>query len=119
MQPAYTPRDYVPLQANLPIECPEEPPELVHFHIPSNRLRQRCRKAVLMDIMGEPGAKVWTQSRAVWYEEDENNGRTRGMRGRGIERKRYRSHIRRHWHRIRESRQHLPANASPLRARFR
>ncbi len=32
MQPAYTPRDCIPLQAKLAIECPEEPPELVHFH---------------------------------------------------------------------------------------
>ena len=32
MQPAYTPRDCIPLQANLSIESPEEPPELVHFH---------------------------------------------------------------------------------------
>ncbi len=32
MQPAYIPRDCVPLQANLRIERPEEPPELVHFH---------------------------------------------------------------------------------------
>lgn len=32
MQRAYTPRDCIPLQANLPIERPEEPPELVHFH---------------------------------------------------------------------------------------
>ena len=32
MQPAYTPRDCIPLQANLPIERPEQPPELVHFH---------------------------------------------------------------------------------------
>jgi len=32
MQPAYTPRDCIPLQPNLPIERPEEPPELVHFH---------------------------------------------------------------------------------------
>lgn len=35
MQPAYTPRDYISLQANLPIERPEEPPELVHFHDPA------------------------------------------------------------------------------------
>ena len=32
MQPAYTFRDCIPLQTNLPIERPEEPPELVHFH---------------------------------------------------------------------------------------
>ena len=32
MQPAYTPRDCIPLQTNLPIERPEQPPELVHFH---------------------------------------------------------------------------------------
>ena len=32
MQPAYTPRDCIPLQANLTIESPEQPPELVHFH---------------------------------------------------------------------------------------
>lgn len=32
MQPAYIPRDCIPLQARLPIESPEEPPELVHFH---------------------------------------------------------------------------------------
>ena len=32
MQPAYTPRDCIPLQSNLPIEHPEQPPELVHFH---------------------------------------------------------------------------------------
>ena len=32
MQSAYTPRDCIPRQANLPIEKPEEPPELVHFH---------------------------------------------------------------------------------------
>ena len=32
MQPAYTPRDCIPLQPNLPIERPQEPPELVHFH---------------------------------------------------------------------------------------
>lgn len=32
MYSAYTPRDCIPLQANLPIEHPEEPPELVHFH---------------------------------------------------------------------------------------
>jgi len=32
MQPAYTPRDCIPLQAKLPIEHPEDPPELVHFH---------------------------------------------------------------------------------------
>lgn len=32
MQPAYTPRDCIPLQTGLPIESPEEPPELVHFH---------------------------------------------------------------------------------------
>ena len=32
MQSAYTPRECVPLQANLAIENPEEPPELVHFH---------------------------------------------------------------------------------------
>lgn len=32
MQQAYTPRDCIPLQPNLPIERPEEPPELVHFH---------------------------------------------------------------------------------------
>jgi CBS domain-containing protein len=32
MQTAYTPRDCTPLQSNLPIERPEEPPELVHFH---------------------------------------------------------------------------------------
>ena len=32
MQPAYTPRDWIPLKANLRIERPEEPPELVHFH---------------------------------------------------------------------------------------
>ncbi len=32
MQPAYTPRDCIPLPANLSIERPEEPPELVHFH---------------------------------------------------------------------------------------
>ena len=32
MQPAYTPRDCIPLQANLPIDRPEQPPELVHFH---------------------------------------------------------------------------------------
>lgn len=32
MRPAYTPRDCIPLQASLPIERPEQPPELVHFH---------------------------------------------------------------------------------------
>ena len=32
MQTAYTPRDCIPLQANLPIDRPEQPPELVHFH---------------------------------------------------------------------------------------
>ena len=32
MQPAYTPRDCIPLQANLPVDRPEQPPELVHFH---------------------------------------------------------------------------------------
>jgi len=32
MQPAYTPRDCITLQPSLPIERPEEPPELVHFH---------------------------------------------------------------------------------------
>ena len=32
MRPAYTPRDCIPLQPNLTIEHPEEPPELVHFH---------------------------------------------------------------------------------------
>ena len=32
MYSAYTPRDCIPLQTNLPIEHPEEPPELVHFH---------------------------------------------------------------------------------------
>lgn len=32
MQSAYTPRDCIPLNANLQIERPEEPPELVHFH---------------------------------------------------------------------------------------
>jgi len=32
---AYTPRDCITLQANLPIERPEEPPELVHFHDPA------------------------------------------------------------------------------------
>ena len=32
MQPAYTFRDCIPLQTNLQIEHPEEPPELVHFH---------------------------------------------------------------------------------------
>jgi len=32
MQSAYTPRDCTPLQTSLPIERPEEPPELVHFH---------------------------------------------------------------------------------------
>ncbi len=32
MQSAYTPRDCIPLKANLRIERPEEPPELVHFH---------------------------------------------------------------------------------------
>lgn len=32
MQSAYTPRDCISLQANLPVEKPEEPPELVHFH---------------------------------------------------------------------------------------
>ena len=32
MQPAYTPRDCIPLEANLAIERPEQPPELVHFH---------------------------------------------------------------------------------------
>ena len=32
MQSAYTPRDCIPLQANLRVEKPEEPPELVHFH---------------------------------------------------------------------------------------
>jgi CBS-domain-containing membrane protein len=32
MQAAYTPRDCIPLQSNLTIERPEEPPELVHFH---------------------------------------------------------------------------------------
>ena len=35
MQPAYTPRECIPLQANLSIERPEEPPELVHFHDPA------------------------------------------------------------------------------------
>jgi len=32
MQTAYTPRDCISLQANLPIERPEQPHELVHFH---------------------------------------------------------------------------------------
>ena len=32
MQEAYTHRDCISLQASLPIERPEEPPELVHFH---------------------------------------------------------------------------------------
>jgi signal-transduction protein with cAMP-binding, CBS, and nucleotidyltransferase domain len=32
MPSAYIPRDCIPLQASLPIEHPEEPPELVHFH---------------------------------------------------------------------------------------
>ena len=32
MESAYAPRACVPLQANLPIERPEEPPELVHLH---------------------------------------------------------------------------------------
>jgi CBS-domain-containing membrane protein len=32
---AYTPRECISLQANLPIERPEEPPELVHFHDPA------------------------------------------------------------------------------------
>jgi CBS domain-containing protein len=32
MQSAYTSRDCIPLPFNLPIESPEEPPELVHFH---------------------------------------------------------------------------------------
>lgn len=32
---AYTPRDCFSLQANLPIEHPDEPPELVHFHDPA------------------------------------------------------------------------------------
>ena len=35
MQPAYTPRDCIPVQTNLSIERPEEPPELVHFHDPA------------------------------------------------------------------------------------
>ncbi len=35
MYSAYTPRECVALQANLPIERPEEPPELVHFHDPA------------------------------------------------------------------------------------
>lgn len=35
MLSAYTPRDSIPLQANLQIESPEEPPELVHFHDPA------------------------------------------------------------------------------------
>jgi predicted transcriptional regulator len=35
MQPAYTPRDFIPLQSGLHIERPEEPPELVHFHDPA------------------------------------------------------------------------------------
>ena len=32
MQSAYMPRDCISLQASLPVEKPEEPPELVHFH---------------------------------------------------------------------------------------
>ena len=32
MQSAYTRRECIPLEANLPVEHPEEPPELVHFH---------------------------------------------------------------------------------------
>lgn len=32
MRSAFTPRDCIPLQSSLPIERPEEPPELVHFH---------------------------------------------------------------------------------------
>ncbi|MGD2160427.1 MAG: CBS domain-containing protein [Gammaproteobacteria bacterium] len=32
MLSAYSPRDCIPLQPNLPIERPEEPPELVHLH---------------------------------------------------------------------------------------
>jgi len=32
MRSAYTPRDCIPLQASLPIERPEQLPELVHFH---------------------------------------------------------------------------------------
>ncbi len=35
MLSAYTPRDCIPLQANFPIEHPQEPPELVHFHDPA------------------------------------------------------------------------------------
>jgi len=35
MYSAYTPRECIPLQANLPIERPEELPELVHFHDPA------------------------------------------------------------------------------------
>ena len=35
MLSAYTPRDSIPLQANLRIESPEDPPELVHFHDPA------------------------------------------------------------------------------------
>ena len=31
MQSAYSPRDCIPLQPNLSIERPEEPPELVHY----------------------------------------------------------------------------------------
>ena len=32
MQSAYSPRDCIPLQPDLPIERPEQPPELVHLH---------------------------------------------------------------------------------------
>lgn len=32
MQSAYSPRDCIPLQPNLRIERPEQPPELVHLH---------------------------------------------------------------------------------------
>jgi len=35
MQSAYSPRHCIPLQPNLPIERPEEPPELVHYHDPA------------------------------------------------------------------------------------
>ena len=32
MEPAYAPRTCVPLEANLPVERPQDPPELVHLH---------------------------------------------------------------------------------------
>lgn len=35
MEPEYAPRTCIPLTANLPIERPQEPPELVHNHDPA------------------------------------------------------------------------------------